>query len=173
MSGAPAPFRLVCEFELTAEETRKIASRRAFRAAMGGLGPGTRMAPVAIFLGLLALAAGLALSGVVAKRHAEIAILLLIPGYALARSAANLRVRRAYRAERRRAEALGRAGMVRVEADERQIAMSAAATLAGLRYADGVDADEADDVLYVWGANGETVAVPTRVLPPGEAQRFL
>ena len=95
MNGAGAPFHLLCRFTLSEDETRKIASRRAFRAAMGGLSPARRNAPLAVFVGLLAVAAGLGLAGIVARRGAEIAILLLVIAYALARSAAARRDRHA------------------------------------------------------------------------------
>ena len=56
---------------------------------------------------MLAIAAGLALAGVVSRRAAEIAILVAIISYAVARSGANIAMRRTYRAERARAEAAG------------------------------------------------------------------
>lgn len=173
MNGGAAPFRLICEFELSEEETRKIAARRSFRAALGGLTPRLRTAPLAIFVGLLAVAAGLALAGLVARRAAEIAILLLVIGYAVVRSGANVALRRAYRAERRRAEALGRSGRLRVEADEAYISLAAAAPIGALRYADCLEADEADGMIYLWGADGQTITVPVRALPPGASELLL
>jgi hypothetical protein len=173
MTGEAAPFQLICEFELSEEETRKIVARRSFRAALGGLTPRVRAAPLAIFAGLLAVAAGLAVAGVVSRRVAEIAILLLVIGFAVARSGANFALRRAYRAERGRAEALGRSGRIRVQADEDRISLAAAAPIGALRYADCLEADEADDVIYLWGADGQTIAIPTRVLPPGASALFL
>jgi hypothetical protein len=172
VSAAGARLRLACHFTLTDDETRKIASRRAFRAAMGGLSPVRRNAPLAVFVGLMAVAVGLALAGIVARRSAEIAILLLVIAYALARSAANLQLRRAYRDERRRAEALGRSGDLRFEADEGGVTLAAAAPIDALAFADCTEADEADDMLYFWGQGGRAISVPTRVLPPGEAQRL-
>ena len=173
MSAAPPPFRLVCHFTLTDDETRKIAARRAFRAAMGGLSPARRNAPLAVFVGLMAVAVGLALSGVVARRGAEFAILLLVIVYALARSADNFQLRRAYREERRRAEALGRSADLCFVADENGVSLTAAAPIDALGFAACTEADEADDLLYFWGAGGRAITAPTRALPPGEAQRLI
>lgn len=173
MNGEDAPFLLSCEFELTEDEARRIAARRSFRAALGGLTPRYRNAPLVVFAGVLAIAAGLALAGAVSRRAAEIAILLAIIGYAVARSGANIALRGAYRAERARAEALGRSGRMRVEGDATHIALSAAAPICALSYADCLTADEADGILYLWGANGQTVAIPTRALPPGAAEPLL
>ncbi len=173
MNGEDAPFLLSCEFELTEDETRRIAARRSFRAALGGLTPRYRNAPLVTFAGVLAVAAGLALAGVVSRRVAEIAILVAIIGYALARSGANIVMRRSYRAERARAEALGRSGRMRAEGDAKHIALTAAAPICALRYADCRAADEADGILYLWGADGQTLAIPTRALPPGVAEPFL
>ena len=173
MNDNDAPFRLTCRFALSAEETRRIAARRAFRAAMGGLAPGRRNAPLMVFVGLLAVAAGLGLGGIVSRRAAEIAILSLVIAYALARSAANFGVRRAYRAARAEAEALGRSGELRFEADENGVALFAAAPIDALPFAQCVEADEVDGVLYFWGEGSRAIIAPTRAMPPGEAERLM
>lgn len=173
MNVDDAPFRLTCRFTLSEDETRKIAARRAFRAAMGGLAPGRRNAPLAVFVALLAVAAGLGLSGLVSRRVAEIAILSLVIAYALARSAANVGVRRAYRAARAQGEALGRSGELRFEADENGVSLFAAAPIDALPFQQCVEADEADGILYFWGEGGRAIIAPTSALPPGEAGRLI
>jgi len=170
MTGPPFG---VYRFELTPEEARAVAGRTALRAAMAARPLTAGIAPIFAFLAMLIGASTLAWAGLIGARAAEIAVLGLIMIYGAWRGAGMIPLRRAYRAQRRRAEALGRAGLLTAAVDAEMVKLSAAASFGAWRYADCVDADLADGILYLWRANGDAAVLPTRAAPPGEAESML
>ena len=95
-AGDAAPFALQA-FELTPDEARIAASRAALRLALAGGLTGRHLAPLAAFVLAMAFTAILAWTGLVSRRHGEIALLLATAAFMIHR----LWTRRRFAAARR------------------------------------------------------------------------
>ena len=160
------------EFELTEAEAEIAGARAAWRLWLaGGLGA-RHVAPLASFALAITAIAALGLSGAVARRAAEISLILA----AVAFMALQLWTRRGLAAARRQgaviAGVLRGAGPVRLTLDDRALTFGAPPKV--LRFADGLEIEATTDLVYVWPRAGAPLVWPRRAhKTPEDAEAFL
>lgn len=150
-------------FELSPDEARIAASRAALRRALaGGLIAG-HLAPLAAFVLAITFTAILALTGLITRRHGEIALLSATAAFMIHRL---WRLRRFALARRESAaaiEAIRAAGVLAVTVDETGIAAKGATASARWNFADGLELEDAGGMVYLWPRSGSPAVLPARV----------
>ena len=161
------------EYALTEEEAQVAASRAAWRAALGGGLLTRHIGPLAGFALIVLFSAILGWTGLIARRAAEIALLLAAAAYMIYR----LWTRRRFFHARRTAAGWAqgfRGDSARLALDEHGFSLERAAEQRRWRFADGLEIEEVAGLVYVWPKNGEPLVWPLRAHADAEAaERFL
>jgi hypothetical protein len=155
-------------FELTADEARIAASRAALRRTLAGGLTASHLAPLAAFSLALAFTAILALTGLISRRHGEIALLLATAAFMIQRLLMRLRLARTRRESAASIEAIRAAGPLVLAIDEECLTLTGATT-ARWNFRDGFEAEDAGGLIYLWPRSGAPAVLPTRAFPSMEA----
>jgi hypothetical protein len=155
-------------FELTMDEARIAASRAGLRRALEGGLTKRHLAPLAAFTLAILFTAILAFTGLVERRHGEIALLLATAAFMTHRLWTRRRFVAARRESARVIEAFRAAGAVVVAIDETGVTLSAPEASARWRFPD-VEAEDAGGMVYLWPREGLPAVLPTRAFASPEA----
>jgi hypothetical protein len=156
-------------FELTPDEAHVAASLAALRRALAGGLSKRQLAPLAAFGLVMAFASILALTGLVSRRHGEIALLLAAVAFMLHRLSSRRRFLLARRESAASIEAIRSAGVVVVAVDEEGLTFHGAAAPARWNFVDCVEAEDAAGMIYLWPRAGAPAFLPTRAFASAEA----
>ena len=156
-------------FELTPDEAHVAASLAALRRALAGGLSRRQLGPFAAFALVMAFASILALTGLVSRRHGEIALLLAAMTFMLHRLSARRRFVMARRESAASIEAIRSAGVVVVAVDKQGLTFHGAAALARWNFVDCIEAEDAGGMIYLWPSAGAPAFLPTRAFPSAEA----
>ena len=167
--NAPNPVSTRLAFELTPEEARVASSRAALRRALAG-GLMSHLAPLAAFVLAMAFTAILASTGLISRRHGEIALLLATAGFMIHRLWTRRRFARARRESAVSIETMRAAGPFVLAVDERGLTLtgSSAARWNFLRRPRG-GRRRAHDLFLA--ANGRAGGVAHARIPPAPRRR--
>jgi hypothetical protein len=168
------PYR----FALTDEEARVAIARLALRYGLSRRFERDYVAPLAFFVLLLAFVAILAFTGLIARRSAELALLLGAIFFLASRFVAHLRLRRAQRLATNMVNRLTASGETTLTVGQSGLAFrhcpedeSEPNIFLGL-----TEIDDASGLLYLWlsGREEAPIVIPKRVFANStEADRFL
>ncbi len=156
-------------FELSEDEARIAAARAGLRRALAGRLTSAHFAPLAAFALAISFIAILSLTGLVARRHSEVALLLATGTFMVQRLAMRRRFAVTRRASLAEIEAMRGAGRLVLNVDETGLALGGAAPRAHWNFADCVEAEDAGGLIYLWPRSGPPAVVPTRVFAGAEA----
>jgi hypothetical protein len=160
-------------FSLTPDEARIAAARAGLRRSLAGGLTAAHLAPLVAFVLAILFIAILALTGLVGRRPAEVALLICAAAFLAQRLATRRRFfvsRRVAEAEIERFRAAGPL-VLSVEADGLGLEGLAAPTR--WRFADCLDAEDAGGLVYLWPRRGAPAIAPTRIFrDQTEAARF-
>ena len=156
-------------FELTPDEAHVAASLAALRRALAGGLSKRQLAPLAAFGLVMAFASILALTGLVSRRHGEIALLLAATAFMLHRLSSRRRFLLARRESKASIDAIRSAGVVVVAVDKQGLTFHGAAAPARWNFVDCVEAEVAGGMIYLWPRAGAPAFLPTRAFPSAEA----
>ncbi len=161
-------------FTWTAEEARVAASRAALRSALAGGLTARHLAPLTAFALALAFTAILALTGLVSRRHGEIALLLEAGAF----MAYRLTTRRRFLAARRDSvavvETMRASGEMVAQIDEEGVSLVGATAAARWNFTECLEVEDAGGMIYLWPRGGTPAFLPTRIFDgDDEARRFL
>ena len=156
-------------FELTPDEAHIAASLAALRRALAGGLSKRQLAPLAAFGLVMALASILALTGLVSRRHGEIALLLSATAFMLHRLAARRRFMVARRESAASIESIRSAGVVVVAVDDQGLTFHGALAPARWNFVDCIEAQDAGGMIYLWPRAGAPAFLPTRAFPDAQA----
>ncbi len=165
----PAPGFGPYAFELTEDEARIAAARSGLRRALAGRLTSAHLAPLAAFVLAIAFIAILALTGLVGRRHGEIALLLATGAFMVQRLATRRRFLAARRASLAEIEAMRAAGRLVLSVDAAGLALAGATPPARWDFADCLEVEDAGGLVYLWPRSGPPAIVPTRVFAGAEA----
>jgi len=163
----PAPFGRLA-FELTPDEARIAASRAALRRALAGGLTLRHLAPLAAFVLAMAFIAILASTGLISRRHGEIALLLATAAFMIHRLWTRRRFALARRESTASIETIRLAGPLVLAVDEQGLTLTGS-TAARWNFRDGLDAEDAGGMIYFWPRSGAPAILPTRAFPSAEA----
>lgn len=168
------PYR----FALTDEEARVATARLALRYGLSRRFERDYVAPLVFFVLLLVFVAILAFTGLIARRSAELALLLGAILFLASRFVAHLRLRRAQRLAKSVVDGLAAAGEKTLRMDERGLTLSDAGADKSRRCAfhDLAAVEDSGGLLYLWrsGKDGAPILVPVRIFSDtAEAAGFL
>jgi hypothetical protein len=153
---------VVLEYSLTQEEASVAASRAAWRASLQGGLLAQHVAPLVTFALALLFTAVLGWTGLIARRTAEIGLIVAAAAYMSYR----LWSRRRFFAERRAAnvwvERLRAAAPLRLTLDEATLSLEAGRMAHQWRFADGLEIEEVAGLVYVWPKRGAPLIWPIR-----------
>jgi hypothetical protein len=162
------------EYSLTPEETVVAASRAAWRASLGDGLLARHLAPLAAFVLAVLFSAILGWTGLVARRTAEIGLILAAMAYMAYRLWTRRRFLAARRAANAWAESLQAAAPLRLALDDQGFALDGGAIAQRWRFADGLEIEEVAGLVYVWPKRGAPLIWPSRAHDdPDAAARFL
>ncbi len=158
-------------FELTEEEMRVAAARAGLRRALAGRLTSAHFAPLAAFVLAIAFIAILALTGLIARRHGEIALLLAIAAFMVQRLTTRRQFVAARRASLAEFEAVRGSGPFVLNVDEAGLALSLAGATPPARwnFTDCLEIEDAGGLVYLWPRSGAPAIVPIRVFADAEA----
>lgn len=156
-------------FELTPDEAHIAASLAALRRALAGGLSKRQLAPLAAFGLVMALASILALTGLVSRRHGEIALLLAVIAFMLHRLSSRRRFLLARRESAASIEAIRSAGVVVVAVDRLGLTFHGASAPARWNFVDCIEAEDAGGMIYLWPRAGAPAFLPTRAFPDAQA----
>jgi hypothetical protein len=158
-------------FELTEDEARIAGARAGLRRALEGRLTPSHLAPLAAFVLAMAFIAILTLTGLLARRHGEIAILAAAGAFMIQRLATRRRFMRARRACLAEIETIRAAGPLALIVDETGLDLSGAARW---KFANCLEAEDAGGLIYLWPRSGPPAVLPARAFAdPQEAARFV
>jgi hypothetical protein len=166
------PYR----FALTDEEARVATARLALRYGLSRRFEREYVAPLAFFVLLLAFVAILAFTGLIARRSAELALLLGAIFFLASRFVAHLRLRRAQCLAKSVVDRFAAAGEKTLRIDESGVTLGDADESRRCAFHDLAEAEDSGGLLYLWrsGTDGAPILVPTRIFSDAtEAARFL
>jgi hypothetical protein len=162
------------DFELTLDEARIAASRAALRGALAGGLTANHLAPLAAFVLAMVFTAILAWTSLISRRHGEIALLLAAAAFMMHRLWTRRRFAIARRESAASIEALRAAGPVVLAVDEEGLTLSGATTSARWKFSDGLEAEDAGGLVYLWPRAGAPAVLPSRAFPsPQAASEFV
>lgn len=162
----PAPIR----FEFTEAEAQIAASRATLRQALGGGLLQRHVAPLAAFALLMAFVAILAFTGLIARRPAEIVILLAAAAYMVHRLASRRRFARVRRECAAAMSAWRAAGMLTLSFEPAGAALTGAGDARWeWRFAPDCEAEDAGGMIYLWPARGAPLCAPSRAFADAAA----
>jgi hypothetical protein len=161
-------------FELTQEEARIAAARAGLRRALEGRLTLAHLAPLAAFVLAMAFIAILTLTGLVARRHGEIALLLAAGAFMVQRLATRRRFATARRRSLAELEAMRAVGPLVARLDEAGLSLESAAAPMRWDFAACREIEDAGGLIYLWPARGAPAVLPTRAFAdPAQAALFL
>lgn len=164
MNEAQAAARLgPYAVELTSEEARIAAARAGLRRALEGRMTLSHSAPLAAFVLAMAFIAILTLTGLVAHRHGEIALLLATGAFMVQRLATRRRFVKARRGSLAEIQAIQAAGPLVARLDETGLSLEGAAAPMRWDFSNCRDIEDAGGLLYLWPAAGPPAVLPTRI----------
>jgi hypothetical protein len=157
--------------ELTEDEARIAGARAGLRRALEGrLTPG-HLAPLAAFVLAMTFIAILTLTGLLARRHGEIALLAAAGAFMIQRLATRRGFVRARRACLAEIEAMRAAGPLALSVGEAGLNLSGATRW---NFADCLEVEDAGGLVYLWPRSGPPAVLPARAFAdPEEAARFV
>jgi hypothetical protein len=132
------------------------------RALAGGL-IGRHLAPLAAFVLAILFVAILALTGFVAQRPAEAALLLAAAAFLIQRLATRRRFYRLRRLAAAEIEAFSAAGRLTLSVDDSGLQLEGLAAPMRWEFADCVEVEDAGGLIYLWPRHGAPAIAPTRV----------
>jgi hypothetical protein len=160
-----------CLFELTEDETRIAGARAGLRRALEGRLTVGHLAPLAAFVLAIAFIAILTLTGLLARRHGEIALLAAAGAFMIQRLATRRRFLKARRACLAEMETMRAAGPLALNVDETSLDLGGAGRW---NFADCLEAEDAGGLIYLWPRWGPPAVLPARAFAdPREAARFV
>ncbi len=165
----PAPGFGPYAFELTEDEACIAAARSGLRRALAGRLTSAHFAPLAAFVLAISFTAIVALTGLVSRRHGEIALLLATAAFMVQRLTTRRRFVVARRASLAEIEAMRGSGPLVLSVDETGLGLGGAAPPARWDFADCLEAENAGGLVYLWPRSGPPAIVPTRVFAGAEA----
>lgn len=165
----PAPGFGPYAFELTEDEARIAAARSALRRALGGRLTSAHLAPLAAFVLAISFIAILALTGLVSRRHGEVALLLATAAFMVQRLTTRRRFAAARRASFAEIGAMRGASRLVLSVDATGLALAGGTAPARWDFADCLEAEDAGGLVYLWPRSGPPAVVPTRVFAGAEA----
>ena len=145
-------------FDLTEEEARIVAARAGFRRALRRRFSIRHVAPLVAFVLLMGFAALLALTGLIARRSAEAAILVSAMAFMTTRMAAHWRLRRAQvwrPAERGAAPTI-------VTTDATGLSLQTGANVRRIEFRDCREAERTGALIYLWPEDDDPSVIPAR-----------
>lgn len=165
-------------FALTDEEARVATARLALRYGLSRRFERDYVAPLALFVLLLAFVAILAFSGLIARRSAELALLLGAIFFLASRFVAHQRLRRAQGLAKTMVNRLTASGEIALTVGESGLAFRncSEGESEPNAFLDLTEIDDASGLLYVWlsGREGAPIVIPKRIFADSiEADRFL
>ena len=157
-------------FDLTEDEARVVAARAGFRRALRRGFSKRHVAPLVAFTLVLAFAAILALTGLIARRLAEAAIILAAMAFMASRMAAHWRMRRA---QSRPSVARGPAPTL-VAMDASGLSVRTPAGVRRIEFRACREAEITGALIYLWSDNDEPAVIPTRAFASdADADQFV
>jgi hypothetical protein len=117
----------------------------------------------------MAFASILALTGLVSRRHGEIALLLAAIAFMLHRLSSRRRFLLARRESAASINKIRAAGVVVVAVDDQGLTFQGASAHARWNFVDCVEAEDAGGMIYLWPRAGAPAFLPTRAFPSAEA----
>ena len=165
----PAPKFGPYAFELSEDEARIAAARAGLRRALAGRLTSAHFAPLAAFVLAISFVAILSLTGLLARRHGEVALLLATGAFMVQRLATRRRFAAARRAGLAEIEAMRGAGPLVLSVDEAGLGLDGAAPPGRWNFADCLDVEDAGGLVYLWPRSGPPAIVPARVFAGAEA----
>ena len=156
-------------FELTPEEARIAASRAALRRALAGGLTANHLAPLAAFALAMTFAAILASTGLISRRHGEIALLLAAAAFMIQRLWTRRRFALARRESAASIEAIRAAGPLVLVVDEAGVTLSGATASRRWNFSDDLEAENAGGLVYLWPRLGAPAVLPSRAFTSPEA----
>jgi hypothetical protein len=155
-------------FDLSDEEARIGAARAGFRAALRRRFSLRHVAPLVAFTLLIAFAAILALTGLIARRLAEAAIILAAIAFMASRLAAHWRLRRAQSAAP--GVVAGRMnGPTRIVADASGLTVHTASGARRYDYRACREAETTGTLIYLWSDSDAPAIIPARIFSSRQA----
>jgi hypothetical protein len=155
-------------FDLSDEEARIGAARAGFRAALRRRFSLRHVAPLVAFTLLIAFAAILALTGLIARRLAEAAIIMAAIAFMASRLAAHWRLRRAQSATpgvvAERME-----GPTRIVADKSGLTVHTASGARRYDYRACREAEATGALIYLWSDSDAPAIIPARIFSSQQA----
>src|SRR5271169_3455552 len=148
-------------FELTPDEAHIAASLAALRRALAGGLSKRQLAPLAAFALAMAFGAILALTGLVSRRHGEIALLLATIAFMVHRLSTRRRFVLARRESAASIKAIRAEGAVFVAVDAQGLTFHGAAAQARWNFVDCIEAEDAGGMIYLWPRAGAPAFLPT------------
>ncbi|WP_158816198.1 hypothetical protein [Methylocapsa sp. S129] len=175
MSDAQAPTALgPYSFTLTPEEAKTAASRAGLRSVLAGRLSRNHVAPLVAFALFVAFVVILTLTGLIARRFGEGALILAAIAFMAARMAAHWRLRGAQKSNLAAMTALQEAGQVVVRLDDSGLRMESAGGSRQFAFADCDEAEEAGGIIYLWRRQGAPAFIPAHAFAGDQAaQEFL
>jgi hypothetical protein len=165
---------VVLEYSLTQEEASVAASRAAWRASLQDGLLAQHIAPLVAFALALLFTAVLGWTGLIARRTAEIGLIVAAAAYMSYRLWSRRRFFAARRAANVWVEQLRAAAPLRLTLEEATLSLEAGGIARQWRFADGLEIEEVAGLVYVWPKRGAPLIWPIRThADPDEAARCL
>lgn len=163
MSQAPASGLGPYVFELTEDEARIAAARAGLRRALEGRLTAAHLAPLAAFVLAMAFIAILTTTGLVARRHGEIALLLATGAFMVQRLTTRRQFAAARRASLAEIETARAGGRLTLSLDDAGLTIAGSGAPMRWNFADCREIEDAGGLIYVWPGSGPPAIVPTRI----------
>jgi hypothetical protein len=162
MTARPAfgPFT----FTPTADELDLVAARTGLRAMLSGRLSRHHVAPLAAFVLIVAFAAILSLTGLIARRLGEAILIVAALAFMMQRLSAHWRLRAAQKGSGARIERLKSAGEMTLKADDQGVSLSNAGGGVATSWSACVEVEDAGGILYLWSRDKEPLFIPVRAL---------
>ncbi len=159
-------------FELTPDEARIAAARAGLRRALEGRLTLSHFAPIAAFVLAMAFIAILTTTGLVARRHGEIALLLATGAFMVQRLTTRRRFAAARKTTFAEIEAIRGAGALVARLDEAGLTLEGPDSPARWEFAACREVEDAGGLVYLWPAGGPPAVLPSRVFAGAEETAF-
>jgi hypothetical protein len=161
-------------FTLTNEEAGVAAARAGLRRALAGGLIGRHLAPLAAFVLAILFIAILALTGFVAQRPAEAALLIAAAAFLIQRLATRRRFYRLRRVAVAEIAAFAAAERLVLSVADDGLRLEGLAAPIGWIFADCLEVEDAGGLIYLWPRQGAPAIAPARVFADvTEAARLL
>jgi hypothetical protein len=161
-------------FTLTAEEAGVAAARAGLRRALAGGLIGRHLAPLAAFVLAILFIAILALTGFVAQRPAEAALLIAAAAFLIQRMATRRRFFRLRRFAAAEIAPFAAAERLTLAVEDDGLRLDGLAAPMRWTFAHCLEVEDAGGLIYLWPRQGAPAIAPTRVFADvTEVARFV